>query len=556
MNKCSETPWMTHHVPQAMRSVKPWRSALLLLALSASAPAVELPVKLNDPLVPGGRVQTSTLSPDNRTVVYLAVQDTVGVRELYSVPVDGGPVIKLNAPLVNGGNVFSDFSINANSDTVVYRADQDSNNVEEIYSVPIGGGQVTKLNRPLPSGGGVFDYMLSHDGQWVVYAGEQDTDTVAEIYSVPIGGGTVIKLNGPMTNGGDVSNQTAISPDSSTLVYAADQITDGLFELFSVPISGGTAVRISGPMIANGGIQFDGLRISPDSSTVVYRANQDSVNTKEIYSVPIGGGPVTKLNDPLVSGGNISRHQITPDSARVIYRGDQDINGLDELYSVPLLGGPVTRISNPALGALFNYSINADSGHVVYQISGDRGEIYSVPVLGGVTPTRLNGPLAAGDVVGAFQISNNGRHVLFTTGPQGSDSDPSSNIRGDSPRHNALFSVPIEGGVPLQLTEPYAVGQGLGGASIAPNSGFVFFQDDRDMPGSDRLYGVPIGGGEAVELSGEFVAGGGVNFFKISTDSTRLIYSADQDSAGVDELYSVSSDELLDTDRIFANGFE
>ncbi len=532
-------------------------AGLCAAGLAWTLAATAEPVKLNDLLVSGGEVILHRLSPDNRTVVYLAEQDTVGVKELYSVPANGGPVTKLNAPLVNGGDVLSDFRITANNDFVIYRADQDTNDVQEIYSVPIGGGAVTKLNRPLPSGGGVFEYMLSNDGQWVVYVGEQDRNNVTEIYSVPVSGGTVTKLNPNLPNGRTVSNRRAISPDSSTVVYSADQITNDKFELFSVPITGGTAVRISGPMVAGGGIELFSILFSPDSSTVVYRAVQDALNTREVYSVPIGGGTVTKLNEPLVSGGNIFKHLITPDGTRVIFRGDQDTDGLDELFSVPLHGGPVTRISDPALGEMFDYFISADNEHVVYQISGDRREIYTVPVLGGVAPIQLNGPLAATDEVGEFGLSENGRQVVFTTGPFNTDLDPTANTRGDldAPR-NALFSVAVEGGVPIRLTEPFAPGQGLDHVQIAPNSGHVFYKADRDVPGSDRLYGVSIGGGESLELSGAMVAGGGLNFFSIGSDSTRLFYQADQDTAGVEELYTVSTDELLASDRIFTNGFE
>jgi len=54
------------------------------------------------------------------------------------------------------------------------------------------------------------------------------------------------------------------------------------------------AIKLSGPLV-------DGSRvltsaISPDGSRVVYEADQDTKNVIELYSVPIGGGPATKLN--------------------------------------------------------------------------------------------------------------------------------------------------------------------------------------------------------------------------------------------------------------------
>ena len=53
------------------------------------------------------------------------------------------------------------------------------------------------------------------------------------LYSVPLGGPAAagIKLNGALVALGDVDN-FAISPDSSRVVYLADQQTDNVFELY------------------------------------------------------------------------------------------------------------------------------------------------------------------------------------------------------------------------------------------------------------------------------------------------------------------------------------
>ena len=43
--------------------------------------------------------------------------------------------------------------------------------------------------------------------------------------------------------------------------------------------------------------------ISPDSSRVVYRADQQTNEVFELYSVPLDGGSVTRLNGSLVEMG-------------------------------------------------------------------------------------------------------------------------------------------------------------------------------------------------------------------------------------------------------------
>ena len=68
---------------------------------------------------------------------------------------------------------------------------------------------------------------------------------------------------------------------------------------------------------------------------MVYRADQKTAAVFELYSVPLGGPAVAgvKLNGALVAGGNVSGvHQFSPDSSRVVYRADQDTDEVFELY--------------------------------------------------------------------------------------------------------------------------------------------------------------------------------------------------------------------------------
>jgi Tol biopolymer transport system component len=116
---------------------------------------------------------------------------------------------------------------------VVYRADQDTADVFELYSTPLGGGASIKLNSPLVSGGDISTLLFSPDSSQVVYRADQDTDEVFELYRAPAAGGSApVKLNGPLVSGGNASSSFSLSPDSSRVVYLADQETNDQFELF------------------------------------------------------------------------------------------------------------------------------------------------------------------------------------------------------------------------------------------------------------------------------------------------------------------------------------
>ena len=74
---------------------------------------------------------------------------------------------------------------------------------------------------------------------------------------------------------GDVSSSYQVSPDGSTVVYRADQDTDDVTELYSVPIGGGAVTKLNGALPAGGSVFYSGYQISPDGSTVVYNADQE-----------------------------------------------------------------------------------------------------------------------------------------------------------------------------------------------------------------------------------------------------------------------------------------
>lgn len=70
---------------------------------------------------------------------------------------------------------------------------------------------------------------------------------------------------------------------------------------------------------------------------MVYIADQQTVGVFELYVRAIdGSGSTIKLSYPQVSGGNVDTFILSPDSSRVIYRADQNTDGVNELYSVPL----------------------------------------------------------------------------------------------------------------------------------------------------------------------------------------------------------------------------
>ncbi len=110
-------------------------------------------------------------------------------------------------------------------------------------------------------------------------------------------------LSGEMPAFGDVE-LFVLSPDGRYAVYRADSRTDNAIELFSAPTDGSTPpVPLTNLLPADTAV---GFLLGVTDTHVVYMAEQDTLGQDELYSVPITGGTITKLNGTLPVGGQVT----------------------------------------------------------------------------------------------------------------------------------------------------------------------------------------------------------------------------------------------------------
>ena len=162
-------------------------------------------------------------------------------------------------------------------------------------------------------------------------------DGFVELFSVPINGGDSARLNSSLPEGLPVSGGHQISPNSDRVVYRVSNGDNSA--IYSVAIFGSESVRLSeenGAVV--GQLTQNGFQISSDGQQVIFRSIEDvegfifSVN--QIFSVPILGGEITRLNNDLPMFSEIDEFQISSESQYVVYLGDQDFRNQQELYSV------------------------------------------------------------------------------------------------------------------------------------------------------------------------------------------------------------------------------
>ena len=107
--------------------------------------------------------------------------------------------------------------------------------------------------------------------------------------------------------------------------------------MWVVPLDGSDRHRLKVPETGN----VESLRFSPNSKRVVYYIHDYSGPglIRSLWSSPLNGRSPVRLNRSLPTDGDVKNWDIAPDSSTVIYRADQRTNGVLELWAVPIAGG-------------------------------------------------------------------------------------------------------------------------------------------------------------------------------------------------------------------------
>ncbi len=268
----------------------------------------------------------------------------------------------------------------------------------------------------------------------------------------------------------------ALSPDSMKVLF---QTYDD--NLFASDVIGGDTFQLTDPA---DGRPVRPWRASPDSSHMVY-VNIEG-NDRHLYTVPLSRGETpVRLNGPLVQNGDVEDFVISPNSTFVMYKADQNVNDVNQLFRVPLAGGPVTTIASS--GGVGEIAIASTSDHVVYVVGSGYSRTNLFSVVAGGQPVRLNAILGGGPTVREFQLSPDGQHVIFLADPE-----PNDVIE--------LYSVPVGGGTVTKLNPPLGNGHVGDLLQVSPDSTWVVYQVVDNDTDEWQLYRVPLAGGTAVPV--------------------------------------------------------
>jgi len=266
-----------------------------------------------------------------------------------------------------------------------------------------------------------------------------------------------------------------LTADSRNVVYG------GIFEggdsgLFVVSVDGESARKLTD--FGRDGRIFR-FEISDDSQRVVF------LSSEGLFSVDLAGGVPVRLDDPLLQPTN--KFIISNDSSHVVF------DNFGSIFSVPTNGGTIELLSDTnysSEGDPFNYSISPDSKVVVFE----RLEFLSD---GSSSLHILSTPISGGDL-NELLPTNLGMQDSF-----GKIIDPTSTrlVYLSASNELQLFSVPILGGVRVQLSEAYSFNFDVRFDVSLDGQHIVYTADAADATVIDDSFIVPILGGESVKVN-------------------------------------------------------
>lgn len=420
-------------------------------------------------------------------------------------------------------------------------------NPEGLWLIPIQGnvdpgvaGVPEKLTVSLPDGVSVDRDGLawSADGKWIAFndfSARKTGPWASNMYVVSSEGGVPRKLSvAPVRGELSVNYRLALSPDGKQVTFASMDVKTREFHLESIPVQGGPARRLTEPPASE-------PAYSPNGKLIAYVAalaqKREALLRPPggVWVVPAEGGTPVLVADvksqasypiwspdgrtiAFTAGGAVWAAPVSedgkPTAAPVKFTPPHPVAGgllgwtadnkiglflhspsYNAIYTVPASGGQAAQVTPEG----FWFSPKwAPDGNRMFLIDAD-GRISSVPAEGGqvsAIPWRSASRIREILVGGENAISPDGSTIVFA-----SAKDVAPGVD--------LWTIPVEGGAPTQLTSGESEAIENRFPCWSPDGKWVAFvrgerlKDDIQYYANVNIYKIPAEGGEPIQLTAD-----------------------------------------------------
>ena len=318
---------------------------------------------------------------------------------------------------------------------------------------------------------------------------------------------------------GDRVRDHAILPDGRVVVLAAQ--TEDVFELWLGSPQGGTLTRVNGPLV-DGGDVLPGFRVSADGRRLLYRADQQVDDRVDLYAVSLATpGQAVRLSP--TTGEVSSVFALSADGGRAAYVGLENVESADnqQAFTVDLTAAsPTPRVVSTARHEVWDLRLAASGERVVYRAYDPQVGRLALHVASTVAP---GDPIELGYVDGAegqvegYQLAPAGDAVVFTA--------------GNRFLQTSLWRSPLP-----PTDEADRLVDGSKGnpvrADIVPSRDGAQVYYRQDDQGHDRVYRVAVATHATTPLTPHTEdQGGEATDFLVSADERSLVFRGGADGA-------------------------
>ncbi|MEZ6010026.1 MAG: hypothetical protein R3F05_20005 [Planctomycetota bacterium] len=341
---------------------------------------------------------------------------------LFADHAEGGDPVELSTALPGASQGFVRFALSPDGTRIAVATDGLTVGVRELFVLPLVGGPAVRVSNALEPGAAVqpVNPVWSPTGLRLAFTVVSPLPGTVEVWSGLANGTKSVRMH-PAFPAGRIASSPAWSADGAHLAYIADQLTDDVAEAFVVDEDGTNNKRVSIPLVAGG--EVSRIVWAPVGSLLAHVADAFQQDELRLFVVRgDSGAEHADLSGPMNPGGAVRASSVIwrPDGARIAYVADQAEDGAFELYVArPDIAESAFRASQSTQMPCetVNVAWSPDGTHVIYRGDHTDGIRRPFAVQPGLPPVPLT-PTVSDELVGftpdglgAVSVVDNGGHL-------------------------------------------------------------------------------------------------------------------------------------------------
>jgi len=468
-------------------------------------------------LLAGGR----NTPPSPYLFMYFGKEGGSETNELFTSRPGMLGATRVNQPLEDAHVAFAQWSPKGSD--IAYSVLNDPYSIcghcpKELFTARPDGTERNKVNLPFGEGGRVEGFLYAPDGEHIAYRFKADRNSLPELLLVRPDGSETASAHGPL-GFGEYVNEFYWSPDGKRVSYAFGSTPESSTVIYTNSADG-TDRRLVTRREPE--VRAQVMVWSPDSKWLAYIESDPGKTISELFSGAADGSGYHKLNGPLVEGSEGIRglyYKWSPDSSRIMYRAEQDDPHVRHLYTSRPDGSDNQRIGQPDRYAYSqDYQWSPDGSLIAYfgYEDGERGLFFADP--DGSERQEYPWPPDEGVHLQGLQWSPDGSRVLLAA-----RASPSSGTEG----YPLLISSRPDG-TDAHVVHPPTVST-VGSYRWSPDGTRIAYIADQDTPGVVEIYTSAPDGSNNHKVNHELPDGADLRGFAWSPDGALIVYQVDDD---------------------------